>query len=188
MKREDLDNNAGINTDEQSVLVVEYAPFLDDVCFRIKYQNTEILKRGEFYDDALAIPVKSGGSPCFGNGEEKVLYIRGWNDKWDDHPFIVSREDAELINKAVRQLNEKYKTPQIWRAEAGNSYYYIDTKSMNVSLREDRRFALDEVLYENKNYFQTMGEAEQWLEKIKEIFKEYNKQCVEQRGTGDEEK
>ncbi len=187
-KGEELDNDISVNADDQSVLVVEYAPFLDDVCFRIKYQNTEILKRGEFYDDTLAIPVKSGGTPCFGNGEEKVLYIWGWNDKGDDQPFIVSREDAELINKAVRQLNEKYKTPQMWRAEAGNSYYCIDTKSMKVSFREDRRFPLDEILYKNKNYFRTMEEAEQWLDKIKEIFEEYNKQCVEQRGIDDEEK
>lgn len=186
-KGKEVDDDTEMSDEDQSVLIVEYAPCFDDVCIRIKYQNTEILKRGEFYDNTLAIPIKSGESPCFGKDGEKILYIRGWNGDYDNRPFIVSREDAELINKAVRQLNKKYEVPQMWRAEIGGLYYYIDTKSMKVCSREDRTFALDTILYKSKNYFQTEVEAEQWLEKIKGIFEEYGKQCIEQGRADNEE-
>lgn len=54
-----------------------------------------------------------------------------------------------------------------WRAVIGNSYYYINFDSFEVSIETESDFSEDKKRYNNLNYFQTKEEAEKKLFEIK---------------------
>ena len=58
-----------------------------------------------------------------------------------------------------------------WRAKQGEKYFYINTNYMYVNIVSDDLFNVDNARYENGNYFQTKEQAEQALEKMKEVLK-----------------
>ena len=71
----------GDNMKKENVLEIEAREVFDRVAIRIKYQNFEVLKRGEFYDEELN--VKSLAGFCFDN-VTKELFIKGNKKEYDE--------------------------------------------------------------------------------------------------------
>lgn len=151
---------------KEKVLEVEFQDVFDKVACRIKYQNEEVLKRGEFEDDE--INVISVRQPTF---RLERLYLRGNNKEKDNFFEIVSKYQAGIIKQKVDAINEKYGIPKRWRAKKGGKYFYI-TGSVSVGYSVDDYIGVDDDRYAFGNYFKTKKEAEVKLKKIKLIFKE----------------
>lgn len=59
-----------------------------------------------------------------------------------------------------------------WRADAGLSYWTINLESMQVEMHNDERNEIDNKFWTNRNYFQTIEEAQEKLDKISELLTE----------------
>ena len=86
--------------EKENVLEIEYQEVFDKVVVRIKYQNFEVLKRGEFYDEETE--VQSCWVPEYIKDDNK-LYIQGKEEEKDsstseeDENTLIS--DEELYGK-----------------------------------------------------------------------------------------
>lgn len=150
-----------------NVLEIEYKEvFNGDYAVKIKYQNEDVLKRGEFVDNEIG--VESDNVPEF---YRYTLFVRGKNKDKDNRYHIVSSKKLEEIKSKVKKINEKYGIRKRWRAERGRGYYYIDDECTAFGTY-DYRCNEDNIRYELGNYFRTEEDAEKALEKIKQIFNE----------------
>ena len=141
--------------EKEKVLEIEFQEVFDKVAVRIKYQNFEVLKRGNFYDDETE--VESCFSPEYCEYNNK-LYIQGEKNK-DSKILLVNKEDFENIKNMVEKINEKYGIPKRWRAQAGNLFYYITSDG---DIESDYEDLSDENMdmYNLGNYFKTEKEAQ----------------------------
>ena len=71
--------------EKENVLEIEYQEVFNKVAIRIKYQNFEILKRGEFYDEEIR--VESFLVPEYIKDDNK-LYIQGEEQSKDSRIFL----------------------------------------------------------------------------------------------------
>lgn len=79
----------------ENVLEIEYMPVFDNkFIVRIKHQNTDVLKRGEFLDEE--INVESVGGPSF---IHSTLFLRGNNHDRDYDYAVVSEFQLNKIIK-----------------------------------------------------------------------------------------
>ena len=65
-----------------------------------------------------------------------------------------------------------------WRAEKGESYWFINSEGSVTEYKEDNH-PLDEKIYNFGNYFRTKEQAEEMLKRIKETFHKYYQKIVE---------
>lgn len=152
-----------------NVLEIEYKEvFNGDYAVRIKYQNEDVLKRGEFVDEQIG--VKSIDVPEYIPGLD-ILFIQGKIERKDNRIILVSEDDANKIKQKVKELNNMYGIEERWRAERGRGYYYIDSECAAFGTY-DYRYDEDNIRYELGNYFRTVEDAEKALEKIKQILNE----------------
>ena len=142
--------------EKEKVLEIEYQEVFDKVAVRIKYQNFEVLKRGEFYDKETR--VDSACEPEYDKHDNK-LYIQGKKEKEDNKIILVDKEDLKEILKRVNKINEKYGITKRWRAKCGKNYYYIDNFGM-VNCSIDIYSVVDDIRYNLGNYFETKEEAQ----------------------------
>lgn len=150
-----------------NVLEIEYKEvFNGDYAVKIKYQNEDVLKRGEFVDEEIG--VESVEVPDF---DKKTMFLRGENEDGDNRYSIVSSKKLEEIKAKVERINKKYGIKYRWRAERGKGYYYIDSECAAFGTY-DYRCNEDDIRYELGNYFRTVEDAEKALKKIKQIFNE----------------
>ena len=142
--------------EKEKVLEIEFQEVFDKVAVRIKYQNFEVLKRGNFYDDETE--VESCFSPEYCEYNNK-LYIQGEEKNKDSKILLVNKEDFENIKNMVEKINEKYGIPKRWRAQAGNLFYYITSDG---DIESDYEDLSDENMdiYNIGNYFKTEKEAQ----------------------------
>lgn len=142
--------------EKEKVLEIEFQEVFDKVAVRIKYQNFEVLKRGNFYDDETE--VESCFSPEYCEYNNK-LYIQGEEKNKDSKILLVNKEDFENIKNMVEKINEKYGIPKRWRAQAGNLFYYITSDG---DIESDYEDLSDENMdmYNLGNYFKTEKEAQ----------------------------
>ena len=152
--------------EKENVLEIEYQEVFDKLAVRIKYQNFEVLKRGEFEDRGIG--VVSFNNPCYLSYPYNQLHLKGKFKIDDDFIFTVTKEEFENIKNMVEKINEKYGIKKRWRAENGKFYYYIDSV-LDISISKEGHYNLDNVCYERGNYFRTKEEAEE--------YQEYMKQC-----------
>ena len=141
--------------EKEKVLEIEYQEVFDKVAIRIKYQNFEVLKRGEFED--REIKVKSAWAPQYVIYDDK-LYIRGKETDEDNAIFFVDKKKLEKILEKVNEINEKYGIPKRWRADNGHYFYYI-TSNANITIAYDDYSSLKSSFYDLGNYFKTEKEA-----------------------------
>lgn len=141
---------------KEKVLEIEYQEVFDKVAIRIKYQNFEILKRGEFYDEEIR--VESFLVPEYIKDDNK-LYVQGEEQSKDSRIFLIDKEDLKKILEIVNKINEKYGIPKRWRAKIGDCYYSISQRNLVFRSKEEERM-LDTDLYNLGNYFETEEEAE----------------------------
>lgn len=148
--------------EKEKVLEIESQEVFDKVAIRIKYQNFEVLKRGEFKDEEII--VESACVPDYINLNNK-LYIQGEAESVDNRIFLVDKEDLKNILEKVNKINEKYGIPKRWRGERSNKYFSIFGDS-EISKVTDNYFPEDQRRYEWGNYFKTEEEAEKVKEEL----------------------
>ena len=142
--------------EKEKVLEIEFQEVFDKVAVRIKYQNFEVLKRGNFYDEETEVESCFAPEYCEYNNK---LYIQGEEKNKDSKILLVNKEDLEKILEIVNKINEKYGIPKRWRAQAGNLFYYITSDGDIESDYED--FSDENMdMYNLGNYFQTKEEAQ----------------------------
>jgi putative uncharacterized protein FNV0866 len=146
--------------EKEKVLEIEYQEVFDKVAVRIKYQNFEVLKRGEFYDEETE--VESCGVPEYIKDDNK-LYIQGKEEEKDSKILLVDKEDLKEILKIVNKINEKYGIPKRWRAEKYKEYFYIGETGL-VRVDKDIFSYGDDMLYNLGNYFKTKEEAQKIID------------------------
>ena len=146
--------------EKENVLEIEYQEVFDKVAVRIKYQNFEVLKRGEFYDKETR--VESYWVPDYVKDDNK-LYIQGKEEKKDSKVLLVDKEDLKEILEIVDKINEKYGIPKRWRADDGERYYYIDSHQ-RIFGNTDLTHSYDNMRYELGNYFKTEQEAQKVID------------------------
>ena len=146
--------------EKENVLEIEYQEVFDKVAVRIKYQNFEVLKRGEFYDGEIR--VESDWRPEYNKNKNK-LHIQGKEEKEDNKIILVDKEDLKEILKRVNKINEKYGIPKRWRADDGERYYYIDSHQ-RIFGNTDLTHSYDNMRYELGNYFKTEQEAQKVID------------------------
>ena len=115
-------------------------------------QNTKILKRSKDTEYS-----RSYNFPSW-DFINKKLYTYG-DEKYDNLIFTVPREDIALFLDKINCINEKYGIPKRWRAEEGEEYYFLDGKC-EISNTNEIKKKIDDVFFEQGNYFKTKEEAE----------------------------
>lgn len=142
--------------EKEKVLEIETQEVFDKIAIRIKYQNFEVLKRGEFKDEEII--VESACVPDYVNLNNK-LYIQGEAESGDNRIFLIDKEDLKNILEKVSKINEKYGILKRWRAKIGDCYYSISQRNLVFCSKEEEKM-LDTDLYNLGNYFKTEEEAE----------------------------
>ena len=121
-------------------------------------QNTRILKRNTDTEYS-----RSYNFPSW-DFINKKLYTYG-DEKYDNLIFTVPREDIALFLNKINCINEKYGIPKRWRAEEGEEYYFLDGKCEIWNTNEIKK-KIDDVFFEQGNYFKTKEEAEKVKEEL----------------------
>ena len=148
--------------EKEKVLEIEAQEVFDRVAIRIKYQNFEVLKRGEFYDEEIR--VDSFLVPGYIKDNNR-LYVQGEVQSKDSRIFLVDKEDLKKILEIVNKINEKYGIPKRWRGKRSDKYFSIFGDS-EISKITDNYFPEDQRRYEWGNYFKTKEEAEKVKEEL----------------------
>ena len=138
--------------EKEKVLEIEAQEVFDRVAIRIKYQNFEVLKRGEFEDRGIG--VVSFNNPCYLPSPYNQLHLKGKSKIEDNSIFTVAKEEFKNIKNMVEAINEKYGIPKRWRAEENDCYYTIFGENI------EKKSLADDKFYNLGNYFKTKEEAE----------------------------
>lgn len=147
--------------EKEKVLEIESQEVFDRVAVRIKYQNFEVLKRGEFEDRGIG--VVSFNNPCYLPSPYNQLHLKGKSKIEDNSIFTVAKEEFKNIKNMVEAINEKYGIPKRWRGEENEEYYYIGSSGIVWSVGElfsDE----DNDNYNLGNYFKTEEEAQKVID------------------------
>ena len=146
--------------EKEKVLEIETQEVFDKIAIRIKHQNFEMLKRGEFYDEEIG--VESFLVPEYIKDDNK-LYIQSEEESKDSRIFLIDKEDLKNILEIVNKINKKYGIPKRWRAQAGNLFYYITSDGDIESDYED--FSDENMdMYNLGNYFKTKEETQKIID------------------------
>ena len=143
--------------EKEKVLEIESQEVFDKVAIRIKYQNFEVLKRGEFED--IEIGVVSFNNPCYLSYPYNQLHLKGKFKIDDDFIFTVTKEEFENIKNMVEAINEKYGIPKRWRAEIGKKHFSI-LSTGGVGSFSEYYDKFDNDRYDLGNYFKTKEQAQ----------------------------
>lgn len=149
--------------EKEKVLEIESQEVFDRVAIRIKYQNFEVLKRGEFEDRGIG--VVSFNNPCYLPSPYNQLHLKGKSKIEDNSIFTVAKEEFKNIKNMVEAINEKYGIPKRWRGERSDKYFSIFGDS-EISEITDNYFPEDQRRYEWGNYFKTKEEAQKVKEEL----------------------
>lgn len=149
--------------EKEKVLEIEFQPVFDKWAWRIIKQNVGILKRGKLRDEELK--VYSVVMPQYFKNIKK-LAIWGENCDADKNINICTAEEKALIEEKVKAINEKYGIKKRWRAEYGNTYYYI-TSIFDIVTSKEYNYEIDDECYKVGNYFETKLEALEYAEYMK---------------------
>ena len=146
--------------EKENVLEIETQEVFNKVAIRIKHQNFGVLKRGEFYDEA--IKVESFLVPEYVKDDNK-LYIQGEEESKDSRIFLIDRECLKKVLEIVNKINEKYGIPKRWRADYNKMFYFIESYG-EANCINDIRAESDTSKYKLGNYFKTKEEAQKIID------------------------
>ncbi|ERT44826.1 hypothetical protein ABVN59_05155 [Fusobacterium vincentii] len=144
--------------EKEKVLEIEAQEVFDRVAIRIKYQNFEVLKRGEFEDRGIG--VVSFNNPCYLPSPYNQLHLKGKSKIEDNSIFTVAKEEFKNIKNMVEAINEKYGIPKRWRAKENDCYYTIFGENI------EKKSLADDKFYNLGNYFKTKEEAQKVKEEL----------------------
>lgn len=147
--------------EKEKVLEIESQEVFDRVAIRIKYQNFEVLKRGEFEDRGIG--VVSFNNPCYLPSPYNQLHLKGKSKIEDNSIFTVAKEEFKNIKNMVEAINEKYGIPKRWRAKRGEKHFSIlfTGEVMSFSEYYDK---FDNDRYDLGNYFKTKEQAQKVID------------------------
>lgn len=148
--------------EKEKVLEIEFQDVFDKVAVRIKHQNFEVLKRGEFYDRETG--VESVWAPEYIKDDNK-LYIQGKENDKDSKILLVDKEDLKKILEIVNKINEKYGIPKRFKPENCEEYYFILSDGYVIS-KLNYMTTEDKSRYDLGNCFETEEEAEKVKEEL----------------------
>ena len=148
--------------EKEKVLEIESQEVFDRVAIRIKYQNFEVLKRGEFKDEEII--VESACVPDYINLNNK-LYIQGEAESADNRIFLIDKEDLKNILEKVNKINEKYGIPKRFKPENCEEYYFILSDGYVIS-KLNYMTTEDKSRYDLGNCFKTEEEAQKVKEEL----------------------
>ena len=144
----------------------------DNNIVRIEFQNIEVLKRGEFFDEEIGV---ISTTENFGVAYEKtknILYIVGYIEREDEEDYELATEDnylevndkelKEIVEK-VKQINEKYGI--YCRVPKNEAYYYVDDLGIIKQIK-DYRLETDDKRYKIGNYFVSKERAIVYLKQL----------------------
>ena len=163
--------------EKENVLEIETQEVFDKVAIRIKYQNFEVLKRGEFYDRETG--VESVWTPEYIKDDNK-LYIQGKENDKDSKILLVDKEDLKNILEIVNKINEKYWIPKRCEPQLKENFFIIERVRTEVSFK----WVVTDLIYKNDhwidfyainngNCFKTYEEAEKVVLKLEELEKNF---------------
>ena len=163
--------------EKEKVLEIEAQEVFDRVAIRIKYQNFEVLKRGEFYDEEIG--VESFLVPEYIKDDNK-LYIQGEENDKDSKILLVDKEDLKNILEIVNKINKKYGIPKRWKPKLEESFFIVERVRTEVSFK----WIVTDLVYKNNhwidfyainsgNCFKTYEEAEKVVLKLEELEKNF---------------
>lgn len=147
--------------EKEKVLEIESQEVFDRVAIRIKYQNFEVLKRGEFEDRGIG--VVSFNNPCYLPSPYNQLHLKGKSKIEDNSIFTVAKEEFKNIKNMVEAINEKYGIPKRWRAAKEYGYFTIMGDG-TITEYIDNNVLEDENRYNLGNYFKTEEEAQKVID------------------------
>ena len=166
----------------------------DDNIVRIEFQNTEVLERGEFYDEEIGVAsinaefglaykktvvFKEDKRRRFQTEEidnykdvKKILYIVGYIEREDEEDYELAFEDnyLEVNNEELEEIIEKVeqineKYGIYCRVPKNTHYFYINDLGIIKETR-DNRFETDDKRYKIGNYFVTKDRAIVYLKQL----------------------
>jgi len=147
--------------EKEKVLEIEAQEVFDRVAIRIKYQNFEVLKRGEFEDRGIG--VVSFNNPCYLPSPYNQLHLKGKSKIEDNSIFTVAKEEFKNIKNMVEAINEKYGIPKRWRAEYERQYLTILSNGKIEKIRDYGNID-DNLRYSLGNYFKTREESQRVID------------------------
>jgi len=101
---------------KESVLEIEFTPVWDKWAWRIRKQNEEVLKLGNFRDDELKVMSTSLIDPSFVT-LSNYLFLK--SSDLNDTVNMCDDTVKRIIEEKVEAVNEKYGIERRWRAETG---------------------------------------------------------------------
>lgn len=131
-----------------------------------------ILETQEVFDK-IAIKIEYIGD----NREKDATLCYMGKNICDGEPILVDVPEATEIVRWVLDKNEeqKKKHNEIWRAELGETYYYIDC-FLGTNDCCECSSETDDKSYNSYNYFETREQAEEVIRRIKGLLKEYHEE------------
>lgn len=155
-----------IRYDVLKVKIIAMNNKLSAVC--IDYQDTEVLKRGEFADEEIG--VISSSSPEYYDKQD-AFYILGTNKDEDIKVIILENMHALTIMNKVDKINEKYGLLKKPKAKRGEKYWYF-RQNMRLYSTVETGSHEDNLRYDRNNYFEVRTEAVEVLNKIEQLLQE----------------
>ena len=166
----------------------------DDNIVRIEFQNTEVLERGEFYDEEIGVAsinaefglaykktvvFKEDKRRRFQTEDidnykdvKKILYIVGYIEREDEEDYELAFEDnyLEVNDEELEEIIEKVeqineKYGIYCRVPKNHHYFYVDDLGIIRETR-DNRFEKDDKRYKIGNYFVTKDRAIVYLKQL----------------------
>lgn len=166
----------------------------DDNIVRIEFQNTEVLKRGEFYDEELGVAsitsdfglaykrtvvIKEDKRRRFQTENidnykdvKKILYIVGYIEREDEEDYEFTYEDnyLKVNDEELEEIIEKVKQVNekygIYCRVPKNTHYFYVNDLGEIKETRDNRFETDDKRYKIGNYFVTKDRAIVYLKQF----------------------
>ena len=166
----------------------------DDNIVRIEFQNTEVLERGEFYDEEIGVAsinaefglaykktvvFKEDKRRRFQTEDidnykdvKKILYIVGYIEREDEEDYELAFEDnyLEVNDEELEEIIEKVeqineKYGIYCRVSKNHHYFYVNDLG-EIKETRDNRFETDDKRYKIGNYFVTKDRAIVYLKQL----------------------
>lgn len=160
----------------------------------IEFQNTEVLERGEFYDEEIGVAsinaefglaykktvvFKEDKRRRFQTEDidnykdvKKILYIVGYIEREDEEDYDFTYEDnyLKVNDEELEEIIEKVKQVNekygiYCRVPKNHHYFYVDDLGIIRETR-DNRFETDDKRYKIGNYFVTKERAISYLKRF----------------------
>lgn len=172
---------------KENVLEVKVVKMNDKYSFlTITKQDDTLIERGKFMFKATNdVEISSSYVPQHGyshdaqrNKNNSFLFIGGVRIEEDYTCLIISNKKIPLITEAIKELNEKYGKPKLWRAEKDKEYYFVSQNGSVINFIDDR-YTTDNKLYNSGNYFRTQEQAEECKKRIAKVIDDYHKEIGE---------